>query len=49
MGKKNDQFARIDFIIGSDDDEGFGEAVAKFVKNLNAHLKLPCEVKAIRN
>jgi hypothetical protein len=38
------QFARIEAIVGSDEEQDFEEAVGRFYEHLCNHLVLPCEV-----
>ncbi len=49
MSRKDDQFERIDAIIGTDGVDHFEDAARRLFEHLNAHLQLPCEVKGTQD
>jgi len=49
MPDRDAQDLRIEAILGDEEDLGFDEAVAVFLKHLKANLELPCEVTGIED
>ena len=49
MSKSDRQFERIGAIVGGDNDETFEQAVDRFLKYLETHLQLPCEVTGVED
>jgi hypothetical protein len=49
MSRREEQYARIEAIIGDEEDSKFDECVEKFHQHLASSLELPCDVTGLED
>jgi len=49
MSQLDAQHARIEAIVGDDEESSFDDCIEKFYNHLKASLKIPCDVKSIED